>query len=488
MKTEEIGGSGSWWHGRPLVKSFDDLGWGIPNFPGGDGFVDAYNAELRKAISTGAPPLTGYGDGTPLRVENLDSTMSEVLLTNAHLKLFNSIPRVANMQPDYQWNRHTNYGTTRRPAGFREGSNPEGGVSSWVRNTIRGKYLGVKRGYTHQALITGQMGGFVNDPVTSENRDGTLQLLEQVERAILWGNKDIPDSSGNEVNYDGIYQQLLDDGSTSIIDKEGLPLDFDDFENAALTLVERGKMLDFSNLKAFAKPFVFSDLSLLKQQQMWAEVKQSRPSGGFSTGMPLLGHLTQFGWIPFEPSIMMDAVPEGKMLATSEVGVTALRPATVTMAMAADATSKIVAGTYYYFASTVEKNGETDFRASTATVVAAGEKATGTIARVTTAIAYNVYRGLLSSGADAGWIATVPQPGSGDGVFVDLNQIRPGTGMFLMFNAVPKTIVLPQMSPLIKFPLAVVQTQFDFDLLIYHCLVIKEAERVILIKNIGRRT
>lgn len=483
MKNEELGGGG-WLSKRPLIKSWERLGYEQDpyNFAGGDRVID----DIRKALSTGAPTITGYGDATPLRLENLDAMMTEVLLTQSHLKLFNSIPRVTSIQPDYQWIRHVGYGNSRRTPGFREGGVPAGGVSQWNRGTVRTKFLGVKRGYTHAALITGQLGGFYNDPVASENRDGTLELLEMVERWSLWGDKDVLDENGVEVNYDGIYQQLIDDSSKSIVDLEGQPLDFSHLENASIQLTERGKLLNFNNIRTFTKPFVLSDLALLKLQAERAELR-TRGIEGYRPGTPLRGYDTQNGYFPFEPSIMLDPVPDGKMLATSELGVTAAKPATTTAVAASEVTSKMVAGTYYYFSSTVEPKGETDSRASTATAVAALEKVTVTIARVTTALAYNLYRGTKSDGSDAGWIARITQPGSGDATYVDLNQIRPNCGIFLIMNMAQDDIALPQMSPLIKFPLAVIQTQQDFLLLLYHALAVKAPERIVLIKNIAKR-
>lgn len=485
MKFQGAENMGGGWLGelpQYFAKSFNQIGrmWMPDKFPGGDFIVE----EIRKAIATGA--LTGYGDATPLRLENLDAQMTEVLIMQSHLKMFNAFPRVPSMQPRYEWIRHLTFGGTRRAPGFVEGGVPAGGVSSWVRGEMMNKYMGVKRGYTHPALITGQMGGFYNDPITNENRDGTTQLLSMIERWILWGDKDIKDGNGVEVNYDGIYQQLIDAGSGSIIDLEGQPLDFNHLEDLGVRFVERGKLLSFNNIKTFTKPYVLSDLAALKLNSERASLGATFPAG-YRPGTPLLGYATQMGNLPFEPSIMMDGVDTNAPLGTSDPGVTAAKPATTLPVASSDLTSKMEAGTYYYFASTMEDKGETDSRVSAATAVAALEKVTVTIARVTTATAYRIYRGLTNVAADARWIATIAQPGSGDGVFVDLNQIRPDTGIFLAINMDPEDVAIAQMSPLIKFPLAVVQTQYDFLLLLYHVLAIKAHERVYMIKNIGRR-
>src|SRR5262245_22171410 len=221
--------------------------------------------EMQKALAT--TNLTGYGNATPLLLENLDQMMTEVLITSAHLKLFQSIPRVPSIQPLYQWIRHQAYGTARRAPGFREGGAPSSGVSKWQRGQMLNKFMGVRRGVTHPAMITGQMGGAFIDPVQSENRDGTLQLLEMIERWLISGDKNILDGSGNEVNYDGLYLQLVADGGKSIIDKRGDPMDFEDLENAGTQLVERGFLLDFSKVMSMWNPFVLGDLAKLRSEE-----------------------------------------------------------------------------------------------------------------------------------------------------------------------------------------------------------------------------
>lgn len=477
--------SGGWLNPqlKPLTKSFVELGRQYDPTFSGNTIVD----EIQKALATGAVSMPGFGDATPIRLENLDAQMTEVLLTMAHFKMFNLLPRVTSIQPRFEWIRHTGYGTARRAPGFAEGGAPTSGNSSWLRGEALNKYMGVKRGLTHQALITGQLGGMFTDPVMSENRDGTRQLLEMIERWFVWGDKDIKDKNGVEVNYDGVYQQLLDTGPSSIIDKKGQPLEFSDLNEYGVRFVDTGKLLDFSMLRSFASPFVLQDLSDLKLQAERAQLSE-QAARGYTTGTPLRGHMTQFGVIPFEPSILLEAVPTSSMLTSAESGVVIAKPATTTAVAASEATSLMEAGTYYYGASAMADEGETDGRMSTATAVVVGEKVTVTIARVTGATGYRVYRGLLSDGSDAKWIATIPQPGSGDAVYVDLNQIRPGSGIMLIMNAMEEDNAIAQMSPLIKFPQPVEGTTIPFLLILYHVLVVKAWERVIFVKNIGKRT
>lgn len=465
-----------------MVKSFEQMGREMfgENFSG-----DAVVAELQKAIATGA--LSGYySDMTALRLENLDSTMTSVLFKQSHLKIFNALPRIPSAQPLFQWNRRNAYGSSRGAVGFREGGAPKGSTSKWTRNSIMNKYYGVRGGYTHQALITGQMGGSLVDPVAEENRNRTLELLEKTERGIVFSDKLVLDGSGNEVHYDGLLKQIDGAAVGSVIDKKGQPLDFEDFELYGERLVTVGKLLNFDSLKSWFTPFVLSDLAKLKtQSERKALTGDSNP--GYRPGTPLKGYDSQFGFFPFDTSIFLNAVEDGKMLAADEPNAPAA-PAAPSPVAASATDSNMTAGSYYYFASSVNDDGESAATvAAAAAVVTDGQKVTVTITRVSGATRYRVYRGLAADGSDAGWIADVPQPGVGNASYVDKNQIMPGTGMAIILNMQEEDIVLAQMAPLIKFPLAIVSTTVEFLLLLYHVLVVKAAERMIVVKNIGRR-
>lgn len=510
FEPNELAGSEGRPRYRPLRKSFAEMGreaygakfrtgeyvWekfnkaALSVRPGGEFYSSLSFDDLHKALATAN--IAGLGNAQPLLLENLDSMMTEVLITSAHLRLFNTIPRVPSIQPNYQWIRHLSYGTTRRAPGFAEGGAPNAGVSSWVRSNLFTKFMGVKRGVTHPAMLTGQLGGSFIDPTQSENRDGTLQLLEMIERWLIWGDLDIHNQADVEVNYDGIYQQLLNDGAPavgsgkSIIDKLGQPLTFEDIENAGTQFVERGKLLDFSRLVSFGKPRVFSDLAKLKFQAERIMMGANVPAG-YSPGVPLKGFATQRGWIPFEDSILLDPVGDGSQLPTPEPGA-ATKPPTLTGVEGASTTSTMTAGTYYYFTSVLNDTGESDTRASAAVIVSAdGKKVTLTAGFVANVIAYRFYRGTLADGSDAGWIATVKQTAGPDATYDDLNQIMPNTGIFIIFNAAEEDIALAQMSPLIKWPLPPADTTINFILMLYHVLAVKAPERVIFFKNIGRR-
>lgn len=475
--------------GKPLVKSFEQMGREIfgENFSG-----DRVVEELAKAISTGAQlpsGVAGTGDMTALRLENLDSTMTSVLFQESHLKMFNSIPRIPSAQPLFQWNRRERYGSSRGSVGFREGGAPTGGTSAWSRHTILNKYYGVRGGYTHQALITGQMGGAQVDPVAEENRNRTLELLEKVERRLVFGDKLILDGSANEIHYDGLVKQILAGASDSVVDKKGQPLDFEDFEAYGERLVTTGKLLNFDRLRSFYTPRVLSDLAKLKTQSERAALR-TEAVDGYRPGTPLKGYDSQFGFFGFDSSIFLDAVENGSPLATAE----ASAPAAPTITSVTPDQSNVQAtgaglpvGVVYYFVAAFNDSGESlaTGTGGTGTTTVAGSQTTLVIATQSLTTGYRVYRGTKSDGSDAKWIQDVFYAATKS--IVDSNQVMPGTGMALILNMNEADLCLAQMAPLIKFPLAIVNTTVEFLLLLYHVLVVKAAERMIVVRNIGAR-
>ncbi len=480
---------------RRLVKSFEELG---KEYFGPQFSSDKVVEDLAKALATQFVSGTGALTDQPINLQNLDATMTSVLFEEQHLVLFNWLSKVPSAQPYYEWNRRRSYGGGRSAPGFREGGTPKGGVSKYQRFGVYNKYLGVRRGVTHQMTLTGQLGGTQVDPVAEENRNGTLELLEKIERWLMFGDSRILDENGNEVNYDGIIRQMEIQKPDNIIDLQGQPFSFEYIEEAAYKLYQEGKLRNFAgNVQAFMSPFVLSDLSKLKLQAERVMLGIEANRGPFVSGEPLRGYASNFGYVPFEPSVFFEEVDGSRPLKNTtddpenggpEPGAPDV-PATVTATAGAAnpaGSSKMTAGTYYYFASAFNDSGEGLTTASSAVTVAAGQQVTIEIARVTGATGYRIYRGTTSDYKEAGFIATIPQPSSGNAIHVDKNQRIPFTGYVAILERNPADLVIAQMTPLIKFPLAIVSTTIEFLLLLYHVLVVKAPERQVIFKNVGR--
>lgn len=460
------------------------------------------SADLIKAMSAqtgllGSP--TNMGPANQLLLENLDPLMTSVLFKMEHLKLFNMIPRVPSKQIKFEWIRNTTYGSRRGSMGFREGGAPNGGSSAFTRGTTNVKFLGTRRGVTWQMMMSGEMGGTFVDPEQKEQMDGTMELLGGIERHLVWGDKGILDADGNETVYDGFWKQLLGGsaptnvhGDVSVIDKKGQPLDPEDFESYASQFRTRGKLASLASVRTLWSPSVLTDLGKIVRQGERRELGQGT-SAGFVIGTPLAGYMTQFGFLPFDDSIMFEQVDGSIPVAASETGAPTA-PAASTSGAASVAGAEVSymdAGSYQYAVSAFNDKGEsTATQMASAQAVTAGQKVTLTFPSAPSgATGWRVYRQDVGASTydrtKAYIVASLPIAST---TFVDFNQIRPNTGMGLLVNMDPEDIVIPQLAPLTKWPLGLVNTTKEFLLMLAHALALKAAERVVFVKNIGPRS
>lgn len=481
--------------GEPMIKSFDQLSrehfgqdWT------GDRAVASIRQELAKAM--GINDLSGAGiTGTqPLMLENLDMTLTEVLVTEAFMKVYNAVPKVPSKNAFYEYTRKKSYGSFRGAPGFREGGAPKGTHAKYIRKNATIKYLGERGGLTHQLSVAGDAGGTQLSPVTEENRNTTIRLMAKVERQVIRGRESIKDTDGNVVNYDGIMTQMEADAAAHVVDLKGAPLDFARLDQMGYDLRTEGKLLSFDKLRGFVTGTVMTDLGAALMEKERTTLTGTGKAA-LVPGTPFKGYESQFGYIPFEDSQFLDEVegdiplvdslaPDGT--AEADEGAPPA-PAAPTGTAGANAASTIPAATYYYWASAMNEAGESlAIPTAAGVVVTAGQQVTVSIPRVNTAIGYRLYRGKLADGSDARWIATIPQPPAGAASHIDTNQQIPGSGTAMFFNADSADLAIAQLAPLIKWPLAIVNTTVEFLLLLYHVPVVKAHERVWIFKNIGR--
>lgn len=524
---------------EPLNKSFDMIvrDWSRQQF-GGDAIVE----EIRKALNTGVySQIAGTtwsaqpGEASALRLENLDNTMTSVLATAEHLKVFRFLHKEPSKQPFYQWNRRESYGSTRGFFGFTEGGLPQGGKGEWSRNGAYVKFLGTKGGVTHPVVLTNILGGMSMDPVAEDQLGRTMDFMQRVERAVMFGDEAILDNKGTDTNYDGILKQLTTQRPRNVIDLKGKPLTLDTIADAATRLVTEGKLLSFQDVTLFMSPRNIEDLGKLRYSTIYSQGTISGPGltvdraelttsarQNLIAGLSVVGQATSFGVIPFEWSIFTEPVEGGLPLnlvgnGAADPGAPSAPVALVTARMTvatsanATATSNFPTGptVYVYAVSAVNDLGESLATvAAQAVTVSANQQVTLQITRVTgsdlnQARAYRIYR-IVNPTAGASdvshpdwrFVGYVADPNSGTyATWIDRNgtpelhnNFMPDTNIAPLICRNPADLCIAQMSPLLKMPLAPVSTTFEYLLLLYHTLVLKAPERQIVFKNVGLLT
>ena len=422
---------------EPLNKSFDMIvrDWSRNQF-GGDDIVD----EISKALGTGASYQGGAGGGsfpntwgngavtsgnlqpgqaTALRLENLDNTMTSVLATAEHLKIFRWLHKEPSKQPFYQWNRRKSYGSTRGAFGFKEGDKPTGGSGQWQRNGAYIKFLGTKGGVTHPVVLTNILGGMSMDPVAEDQLGRTMDFMQRIERAVMYGDDAILDDNNVDSNYSGILKQLTKARSQNIIDMKGLPLTLDAIANVAAKLVTEGKLLNFQDLTLFMSPRNIEDLGKLRYSTIYSQGNPGTISGpgtsvdradlttsarqNLIAGLSVVGQATSFGVIPFEWSIFTEPVESGYTLnyaqgagdlnaPTTPLGLKVAAQAISTSAVQSNAAGSAATGssfptaaaTYTYAVSAVSDAGES----MAVSAVGTGVTGSGADAWVTGAVSH----------------------------------------------------------------------------------------------------
>lgn len=480
-----------------IAKTFNQLAKnavGTSGWVGTDEYVNDISKNLSKALATSS--IGGMADGSSLVLQNLDSIMTSVLFDRRHLIKQRFIDRVASINPVYQWNRRNQYGSSRGANAFAEGNIGPVGLGSWSRNTEEVRFFGVQRGTTVVANIAGALGGMFDNPVEEEEYDGTMQLLGSVERSLTWGNSTITDNDGNQIFYDGFYRKLKAKAGAGkvfpqqIIDLHGKPMTFDVISEIAAR-ASKQYISTADDMAAFHSPDTMTTLQLLKTQ---AERNNNlQDAGGFFAGTPIEGYRTQIGTIPFAQDVMLDPFEGGKAPLTAADSGAPATPAGVTTSVGAPTGSQVsnwLTGddaSVYYTVSAFNAKGESiGFTTTAAAVASAGDVVTVTVPNVTGAWGYRVYRGTKSDGSDAQWIGETAATTTANATFVDDNSIMPGTDVSLFINRDPVNLVIAQMAPLLKLPLAVQNTTIPFGLLYLHTLAMKAPERQFMVVNIGK--
>ncbi len=506
-----------------LAKSlgfFNNLGrqYFGPSFQG-----DATVADLAKAMAT--QNIGGdYGDATPLRLQNLDATMTSVLFEEQHFVKWNWLERVPSIQPYYEWNDRLAYGSIRGSAAFVEGGTPQGGTAQFSRNGIYVRYFGVRRGITHQMALTGQLGGSQVDPVEEENRDGAMELLGFMERNFVWGNHLITDNLGNTVNYDGFVKALENGvqyvGTTqtnampngyqagmNILDMNGQFFDFSLYEGIGRRMAQRGFVTSFRNMRSFLTPSVLEDLARLRLTTEFKQLVAVNPERGYVPGVPLAGYQSNFGFIPFTYDLFLTRAgmtdqpvntadqqsPATPVVSVAPAAATPASGVTSNFLTAAQSKAGVSdAGTYYYWASATNDSGESLPVYLGSVTVAAGQVATMTIAPGASngepVTAFRIYRGVEDNmyNDQTGCIEEIPAYNQTTVAWTDTNSWRPKTGMILLIDRTPSNVAIAQMAPMLKWPLAITSTTVEWLILLYNALVVKAPQRCFLVKNIGR--
>ena len=466
----------------------------------GSGFGTGSEADIQnlmKALEAGYQVGAGKTGGSALRVESLEASLKVLTYTSSHVKFWKKIPKSPAYSTVEEYNQLTDYGGDASPF-VQEGELPQATDSSYVRRMQLIKFLGTTREVTHQATLVHPAHG---DLIATENQNGILWLLQQVERHLFVGDSTLA-FDGESEQWDGL-DSLID--SSMIIDLEGGTLQEADIEEAANLIIENyGFPTDM-----FLGTRTMSDL--VKTFYPRERIQMPAPMNG-QIGNTVQTMATQAGVIEFNPDVFIRRTPTPPSAATSASA--PATPASITAGTVTGSTGDhnkgAPSGTSYvsYVVTACNRFGES---APTAFLGAAkamlqSEKDAGNYIPLTitnpavigafppeyfriyrsTASSVNAVPTSLSSYALIAQVPAASQAASGTTTYNDVNLILPFTSSAYLGELTPSVITFRQLMPLMKMDLAVLSPAYRWMILLYGAPILFAPKKWMRFLNIGQ--
>lgn len=439
--------------------------------------------ELNKALGTGeqGEAYGDFNDMSALRPQSLEGTLKIVTASLEQAKLWRRIGHKQAFNTVEEFNVLDSYGGGSSPF-FVEGGLPNEEDSHYLRQSQYVKFLGTTRVITHPATIVRNT---IGDIVARESTNGTTWLIQQLEKALYFG-----DSSLDPLAFDGVMTQVKnfvagkDYANQHVIDMKGQPLDENTLEDIATIIADnfgRGQLeLHMTNQ-------VNKDLSKIIMGTSGRQ-RVMNTGGEMVLGAPIRGYSANTGNIEFVNNVFLK--PQATVPQTSAKGAPAIPTFPATPVTSTGNTGTIPAGTYYYFASAKNSAGESAVVALGSKAVGANEVVSITINRVISdpvARSYKIYRGITADATLAKFAFEVKDAGAGaTQVFTDDGSAIPGThSALLMDNDSENVLTFKQLAPLMKLPLARISASERFMILLYGMVQVYNPRRIVVLKNIG---
>jgi hypothetical protein len=462
------------------------------DYEGVEGFGVATQEDvdnLTKALTAGAainaPGTFNPGDGFALRVESLERTLRNTSFKMEHIRLWKALTKLPAYNTVEEHNLLREYGANPDAGFIAEGDLPESDDATYERKYAVVKFMGTTRRVTHVMSLIKPAHGNV---IAQETINGTMHLLRMIERALFVG-----DSSLSALQFDGFEKQLVDNAPvTNIIDLRGRPLSEDILMDASLTVMDQPNYGTPTNL--YLNPKVKTDLiKTFFPKARWETMEQG--NGGL-VGLDIKGFTSPAGDVMFDPDVFIN---DGGG-AVGPVGDAAKRPSTPSITTGVttpgDALSKFItedAGDYRMKIVAVNRYGRStpivvDVSAIT---VAAGDKITfGVTPGSIVPDWWEVFRSKKNGavGTERLVIRVVNAAGAGATTINDYNNKIPGTTSGFLFQQNLENMSVKQLAPMVKVPLATVDTSIRWQQLIYLVAVLYTPQKNVLFQNIGRST
>jgi hypothetical protein len=462
------------------------------DYEGVQGFGSTSAAELNdlfKALQAGQaterPSSVTPGDGYTLKPESLDRNLKNITYDEASVVFWRKCDKSPAYNTVEEFSQLREYGNG-VAAFIEEGELPSEDDATYSREFDVIKYMGTTRRVTH---VMQTVRSHIGNVIAQETINGTRWLLRQVEKAMFYG-----DSALVPQEFDGLFTQLANKlPAESVFDMRGKPLSQDAMEEAAHVIravPNYGMPTD-----VYMADGAYSDLA----RSFYPTQRSSLPTPNAPDGMvgfQVAGMRTQAGPIRFNPDIFIEP---GRAPVAAGLGDVSKRPGVPSLgagaagALGGGEVSQFAAadaGDYRYKVAARNRFGisaPVDINAGAGITVAAGQKVTFTIDQgVPSATSYVIYRTKVDGAAGTETeIKQVPAT-AGTVTFSDFNDDLPETTQAALVQGNRANMVIKQLAPFTRIPLATIDTSVRWSQVLYLVLTLHSPRKNVLFKNVGR--
>jgi hypothetical protein len=402
-----------------------------------------------------------------------------------HLKFWRAIPKLPEYNSVAEYNRLDAYGQNPDAAFIAEGDLPTEEDSLFTRQYNIVKFLGTTRRVTHPMSLMKTAHG---PAIAQETVNGTMHLLKSLERALFYA-----DSALSALQFDGFQKMITAQSpAANIVDLRGLPLSEDALTDACLIVSDAPNYGTPTHLHL--TPKVAADLV----KTFFPKERHSTLGAGSGNmvGLDIKGFTSPAGDVQFEKNVF---ITDGGGV-TAAVGDAARRPATPVVSTGATSPaaplSQFVAddaGSYFVHAVACNRYGRSasvDVGGGAIAGIIAGDEITfGLTAGSAVAVEwYEIFRTLVGGATGtARLVLRVPVNTLGaETVIHDYNANIPGCSCGFLFQQNLECLSFKQLAPMVKIPLAVIDSSIRWMQLLYGVPVLYTPGKVLMFKNIGR--
>lgn len=431
--------------------------------------------DLRKALATNGQ--VGV-DGSMLIPQSLETTLKITTHKMKELKLWQRIAKRPAYAITEEYNALLDYGLDEN--GFiTEGALPNEDSSTYKREVGVVKFMGTVRAVTHPMTLVRTT---IGSAIDQEDANGTMHLLRLLEIALFYG-----DDRLNPQSFRGFKQIIEQRAPENIIDLGGKPITPAVMEEVDLRIADKFGEIDTLYMSTRAKANMskaFQDSGL---QRLHLPVERTETNLGM-VPQQYQGNNSQFT-IENHKFIREQVRPKTSIPQALATRVAA-RPVAPTVApvVAAGDFSRMKAGTYVYTVGAVNDIGEgLESPVSQEVTLDAGDAVAVTITQVPGARYYRIYRNRAGESTSKRMLLTeVADSNAATTVYTDRGVYIPGCSTaFGLYTDPDQGFCFKQLAPLMKLPLAQINTSMRWAILLYGMLQVYQPRKNIMLINVG---